>query len=147
MTFFCFWDRKTFEIRHKTILNFEYRILLFNNERRQNFFQNHYVDFHLEQFSSVESYWLAKEWIATAASLKWMRNPAYYIKNLPHSSIYWSSSSDPPRFIWGPRSPFVTRIFSSDQVIFVLRCHFDLISSRSHIHLRIHWSLDNLENQ
>jgi hypothetical protein len=38
----------------------------------------------------VESYWLAKEWIATAAYLKWMRNPAYYIENLSHSSIYWS---------------------------------------------------------
>jgi hypothetical protein len=38
----------------------------------------------------VESYWLAKEWIATAAYLKWMRNSAYYIENLLHSSIYWS---------------------------------------------------------
>jgi hypothetical protein len=96
---------------------------------------------------SVESYWLTKEWIATAVSLKWTRNSAHYIENLSHSSIYWFSSSDSSRFIWGPRSSFVTRIFSSDQVIFVLRCHFDLISSESHIHLRTHWSLDDLENQ
>ncbi len=53
MTFFYFWDRKTFEIRNKSILIFEYRILLFNNERRQNLFQNHYVDSHFKQFSFV----------------------------------------------------------------------------------------------
>ncbi len=97
--------------------------------------------------SYVGSYWLAKEWIATAACLKWMKNPAYYIENPSHSSIYWFSSSDSSRFIWGPRSSFVTRVFSSDQGIFVLRCHFDLISSESHIHFRIHWLFDNLENQ
>jgi hypothetical protein len=95
----------------------------------------------------VGSYWLAKEWIATAVCLKWMGNSAHYIENSSHSSIYWSSSSDSSRFIWGSRSLFVTRIFSSDQDIFVLRCHFDLISSESHIHLRIHWFLDNFENQ
>jgi hypothetical protein len=37
----------------------------------------------------VESYWLTKEWIATAVYLKWMRNSAYYIENLFHLSIYW----------------------------------------------------------
>jgi hypothetical protein len=68
-------------------------------------------------------------------------------KNLSHSSIYWFSSSDSSRFIWRSRSSFVTKIFSSDQVIFVFRCHFDLISSKSRIYLRIHWSLDDLENQ
>jgi hypothetical protein len=53
MTFyrFLFLSRKVFEIRNKLILNLEYRIFFFNNERRQNFFQNHYVDFHFEQFS------------------------------------------------------------------------------------------------
>jgi hypothetical protein len=95
----------------------------------------------------VESYWLAKEWIATAVYLKWMRNSAHYIENSLHSFIYWSSSSDSSRFIWKSRSSFVTKIFSSDQAIFVFRCHFDLISSESHIHLRIHWFLDDLENQ
>jgi hypothetical protein len=99
------------------------------------------------KYDYVGFYWLTKEWIATAVYLKWMRNSAYYIKNLSHSSIYWFSSSDSSRFIWESRSSFVTRIFSSDQDIFVLRCHFDLISSESHIHLRTHWSLDNLENQ
>jgi hypothetical protein len=106
-----------------------------------------YEIYDKELLTIVESYWLAKEWIATAVSLKWMRNSAHYIENLSHSSIYWFSSSDSSRFIWGPRSSFVTKIFSSDQDIFVLRCHFDLISSRSHIHLRTHWFLDNLENQ
>jgi hypothetical protein len=42
------------------------------------------------ELNNVESYWLTKEWIATAVYLKWMRNSAYYIKNLSHSSIYWS---------------------------------------------------------
>jgi hypothetical protein len=53
MTFYrlLFLNRKAFEVRNKSILNLEYRILFFNNERRQNLFQNHYVDFHLEQFS------------------------------------------------------------------------------------------------
>ncbi len=36
----------------------------------------------------VEFYWLAKEWIATAVYLKWIRNSVYYIENLSHSSIY-----------------------------------------------------------
>jgi hypothetical protein len=43
-----------------------------------------------QSWKSVESYWLTKEWIATAVYLKWMRNSAYYIENLSHSSIYWS---------------------------------------------------------
>jgi hypothetical protein len=43
-----------------------------------------------QNWTIVESYWLTKEWIATAAYLKWMRNSAYYIENLSHSSIYWS---------------------------------------------------------
>jgi hypothetical protein len=38
-------------------------------------------------------------------------------------------------------------IFSFDQAIFVLRCYFDLISSKSYIHLWIHWFLDDFENQ
>jgi hypothetical protein len=63
------------------------------------------------QKHNVGSYWLAKEWIATAVCLKWMRNAAHYIENLFHSSIYWFSSSDSSRFIWGSRSSFVTRIF------------------------------------
>jgi hypothetical protein len=96
---------------------------------------------------SVGSYWLAKEWIATAVYLKWMGNSAHYIENLFHSSIYWSSSPDSSRFIWGSRSSFVTKIFSSDQGIFVSRCHSDLISSEPHIHLRTHWSFGNFENQ
>jgi hypothetical protein len=55
MTFYrlLFLSRKAFEVRNKSILNLEYRIFLFNNERRQNLFQNHYVDSHLEQFSSL----------------------------------------------------------------------------------------------
>jgi hypothetical protein len=55
MTFYhlLFLSRKTFEIRNKSVLNLEYRILFFNNKLRQNLFQNHYVDFHFEQFSSL----------------------------------------------------------------------------------------------
>jgi hypothetical protein len=127
----------TFVIDRKTILNHEIQ-----QEKNPSSIKN-----LLKKFRNVGSYWLAKEWIATAVSLKWMRNSAYYIENLSHSSIYWFSSSDPSRFIWEPRSSFVTKIFSFDQDIFVSRCHFDLISSESHIHLRIHWSLDDFENQ
>jgi hypothetical protein len=101
----------------------------------------------LIELITVESYWLTKEWIATAVYLKWMNNSAYYIENLLHSFIYWFSSFDSSRFIWKSRSSFVTKIFSFDQAIFVLRCHFDLISSESHIYLRTHWSFDDLKNK
>jgi hypothetical protein len=49
--FFFFWDRKAFEIRNKSALFFEFRILFFNE--RRILLQKHYVDSHLEQFSSV----------------------------------------------------------------------------------------------
>ncbi len=110
----------------------------------QLIFFDKFVD--MSRLFYVESYWLMKEWIATAVYLKWMKNSVNYIENLLHSSIYWFSFLDSSRFIWESRSSFVTKIFSFDQVIFVFRCHFDLISSESHIHFRIHWFLDDLEN-
>ncbi len=51
MTFLCFWDRKAFEVRNKSALSLESRILFFNE--RRILLQEHYVDSHLEQFSSV----------------------------------------------------------------------------------------------
>ncbi len=47
------------------------------------------ITYDLDDSRDVRSYWLTKEWIATVVYLKWMRNSAYYIENLSHSSIYW----------------------------------------------------------
>ncbi len=58
-----------------------------------------------------------------------------------------SSFHDSSRSLWESRSSVVTRLFSLDQAVFELCCHFDLISSESHIHLRAHWSLSDFENQ
>jgi hypothetical protein len=57
------------------------------------------------------------------------------------------SSHDSSRSLWESRSSVVTRLISSDQDVFELCCHFDLISSESHTHFRTHWSLDDFENQ
>jgi hypothetical protein len=114
---------------------------------RWDFYMRILRTINIAHLYDVESYWLTKEWIATAVYLKWMRNSAHYIEIFLihlstdlHLLIHRDSS-------WDRDLRFVTKIFSSDQVIFVFRCHFDLISSKSHIHLRIHWSLDDLENQ
>ncbi len=97
---------------------------------------------------NVESYWLTKEWIANCCLFNLDEKFISLYKNsLSTISSTDSSSHDSSRFFWESRSSIVTKLFSSDQDVFELRCHFDLISSESHIHLRVHWSLDDLENQ
>jgi hypothetical protein len=49
--FFLFLNRKNVRNSKQINIVFEYRILFFNNERRQNLLQNHHVDFQFEQFS------------------------------------------------------------------------------------------------
>jgi hypothetical protein len=51
--FFLFLNRKSVRNSKQINIVFEYQILLFNNERRQNLLQNHHVDFQFEQFSSL----------------------------------------------------------------------------------------------
>ncbi len=96
----------------------------------------------------VESYWLMKEWIVNCCLSNLDEKSTSLYRNPPSTiSSTDLSSHDSSRSFWESRSSFVTRLFSSDQAVFELCCHFDLISSESHTHLRAHWSLDDFENQ
>jgi hypothetical protein len=104
------------------------------------------VDFQLWIF--VESYWLTKEWIANCClSNLGEKSLLLYRTSLSTISSTDFSFHDSSRSFWGSRSSIVTRLFSFDQDVFELSCHFDLISSESHIHFRALWLLDDLENQ
>jgi hypothetical protein len=103
---------------------------------------------HAKRRDFVESYWLTKEWIANCCLSNLDEKFISLYKN-SFSTISSTdlSSHDSSRSLWESRSSIVTRLFSSDQDVFELRSHFDLISSESHTHLRALWLLDDLENQ
>ncbi len=96
----------------------------------------------------VESYWLTKEWISNCClSNLDEKFISLYRNSFSTISSTDFSSHDSSRFFWESRSLIVTKLFSSNQNVFELRCHFDLISSESHTHLRALWLLDDLKNQ
>jgi hypothetical protein len=86
---------------------------------------------------SVESYWLAKEWIATAVCLKWMSNSAYYIENLFHSSIYWFL------IFWFIEIHLRTEIFVCHEDFFFWLNHLRLSLSLRFDLIRIAYSFSN----
>ncbi len=118
------------------------------DDRFSSFFWKRSFSTHTNCEVYVGSYWLTKEWIANCClSNLDEKSTSLYRNSSSTISFTDLSSHDSSRFFWESRSSIVTRLFSSDQNVFELRCHFDLISSESHTHLRALWLFDDLENQ